>query len=118
MRRQVKFWQWLGRLAPIAGLLAVCLALYFDPDHWTDIIIIAIAISFGSIAFAWWWWVIYAVKHLTEMLAKSREDFGTILTEIVDLKKEISKSRRNKIVQDSDNIISFEKELNYRKDED
>jgi hypothetical protein len=52
------------------------------------------------------------------MLAKSREDFGTILTEIVDLKKEISKGRRNKIVQDSDNIIPFEKELNYRKDED
>ena len=93
MRRQVKFWQWLGRLAPIAGLLAVCLALYFDPDHWTDIIIIAIAISFGSIAFAWWWWVIYAVKHLAEMLAKSREDFGTILTEIVDLKKELMDSR-------------------------
>ena len=85
MRRQVKFWQWLGRLAPIAGLLAVCLALYFDPDHWTDIIIIAIAISFGSIAFAWWWWVIFAVKNLTDMLKQSQEDFITVIKEIGDL---------------------------------
>ena len=94
MRRQVKFWQWLGRLAPIAGLLAVCLALYFDPDHWTDIIIIAIAISFGSIAFAWWWWVIFAVKNLTDMLKQSQEDFITVIKEIGDLKNEISKGRR------------------------
>ena len=118
MRYQVKFWQWLGRLAPLTGLLAIALTLYFNPANWTDYIIIIIAVSFGTIAFAWWWWVIFAVKHLTEMLSKSRDDFMTIITEIGDLKREINKGRRNKIVRDSDNIIPLEKELNYSQDDE
>ena len=96
MRRQVKFWQWLGRLAPIAGLLAVCLALYFDPDHWTDIIIIAIAISFGSIAFAWWWWVIYAVKDIFTMLNRANKKFEEVLFEIKKIKIETNKLKKRK----------------------
>ena len=118
IKKSVGIWVWLGRVAPLTALMILCIVLAFDFTSWVSYLVSAIALLFAITAFTWWWWVIYAVKHLTEMLAKSREDFGTILTEIVDLKKEISKSRRNKIVQDSDNIIPFEKELNYRKDED
>ena len=94
MLRHIKFWQWLGRLAPMVALLGLCLTLWLGPDTWSDIVIIAIAVIFGLIAFAWWWWVIFAVKNLTDMLRQNQEDFIKVVKEIGDLKTELSKGRR------------------------
>tara|TARA_B100000212_G_scaffold75301_2_gene53268 strand:- start:304 stop:642 length:339 start_codon:yes stop_codon:yes gene_type:complete len=94
MLGHIQFWQWLGRLAPMVALLGLCLTLWLGPDTWSDVVIIAIAVSFGIIAFAWWWWVIFAVKNLTDMLKQSQEDFLKVIKDIGELKHEISKGRR------------------------
>lgn len=116
MLGHIKFWHWLGRIAPMVALLALCLSIWLDPEHWTEYVIIAIAVAFGSIAFAWWWWVVFAVKNLTEMLSKSRDDFEKVVIEIGSLKEELQKGRRARIIE-RDNVIPFEKDLNHPKDD-
>jgi|TARA_B100000427_G_C14982886_1_gene366112 hypothetical protein len=98
------------------ALLALCLSIWLDPEHWTEYVIITIAVAFGSIAFAWWWWVVFAVKNLTEMLSKSRDDFEKVVIEIGSLKEELQKGRRARIIE-RDNVIPFEKDLNHPKDD-
>ena len=116
MLGHIKFWHWLGRIAPMMALLALCLSIWLDPEHWTEYVIITIAVAFGSIAFAWWWWVVYAVKNLTEMLSRSKDDFEKVVTEISSLKTELQKGRRARIIE-RDNVIPFEKDLNHPKDD-
>ncbi len=116
MLGHIKFWHWLGRIAPMMALLALCLSIWLDPEHWTEYVIITIAVAFGSIAFAWWWWVVFAVKNLTEMLSKSRDDFEKVVIEIGSLKEELQKGRRARIIE-RDNVIPFEKDLNHPKDD-
>ncbi len=111
MVTSIRFWQWLGRLAPMVTLLGLCLTLWLGPDTWADYLIIAIAVSFGLIAFAWWWWVIIAVKDLTDMLKKNQEDFIKVIEEISILRKDMSKSRKPRVAHNDP-----DKDLNKPKD--
>ena len=111
MVTQIKFWHWLGRLAPMVTLLGLCLSLWLGPDSWTDYLIISIAVSFGIIAFAWWWWVIIAVKDLTDMLKKNQEDFIKVSDDIGKLRTDMSKSRKPRVAHnDPDNDLNKPKD--------
>lgn len=111
MVTSIRFWQWLGRLAPMVTLLGLCLTLWLGPDTWADYLIIAIAVSFGLIAFAWWWWVIIAVKDLTDMLRKNQDDFIKVIEEISILRKDMKQSRKPRVAHHDP-----DKDLNKPKD--
>lgn len=111
MLGQIKFWQWLGRLAPMVSLLVLVLTLFLEPTNWKEYVLIAVASGFGCIAFVWWWWVIYAVKNLTDMLHKSREDFLKVIEDISKLRSDMHSTRKTRIVHNDP-----DKDLNKPKD--
>lgn len=93
LEKQVNLWVWLGRIAPLTSLLAIVLELTLDLTGWLDYLLIATAVSFGTVAFVWWWWVIYAVKDLNKLLDKQTAKFDHIIREIKSVKAELRKQR-------------------------
>ena len=77
--KQVSVWAWIGRVAPLSGLLQIGLVLTTDLSTYKDYIIIAIAVGFGTTAFFWCWWVFYAVKSLVKSLDSNKPKFDSIV---------------------------------------
>ena len=67
----IKTYVWLGRVLPLTALLGLLLSLHFKLDSITEIIQIAVAVIFGSIAFSWWWWVVDAISNQNKFFNES-----------------------------------------------
>ena len=91
IKKQVGLWAWLGRVAPLSALMALCLVLFYDIDTWLETVLLCIAVVFSITAFTWWWWVIYAVRELNQMLDRTTDKFEVVIKEIKELKKDIKK---------------------------
>ena len=87
--RQVTFWSWVGKVAPLTALTILSLVVFFDFDTYTDYFIGFVALSFAVVAFTWWWWVIYAVRDLNKLLERTTEKFEHVIDEIKKLKKDL-----------------------------
>lgn len=96
IKKQVGLWAWLGRVAPLSALMALCLVLFYDIDTWIETVLLCIAVVFSITAFTWWWWVIYAVKDIFTMLNRANKKFEEVLFEIKKIKIETNKLKKRK----------------------
>lgn len=96
IKKQVGLWAWLGRVAPLSALMALCLVLFYDIDTWLETVLLCIAVVFSITAFTWWWWVIYAVKDIFTMLNRANKKFEEVLFEIKKIKIETNKLKKRK----------------------
>ena len=96
LSKQVRFWNWAGKVLPMVALMTLCMVLVFDMTSVKEVVISSIAVVFGAIAFTWWWWVMGAVKALTDLLTSAQTRFGEVLTEIKDLRKDMNDQNKKK----------------------
>ena len=101
LRKSVKYWVWLGRLAPLTALVMLLIATTFEMTTFTSWLVLGVCILFAITAFTWWWWVLDTVKELFNLLKGAHNRFDTIITDIQEIKKEINDSNRKRDKQDS-----------------
>lgn len=84
-----KFWSWTGRVLPLTALLLVILLVTIDAQVTLDYLLIAIATTFGTIAFFWWWWVVDAIRNLNKFFTDSYDRFGDIQGHLREIKQDV-----------------------------
>jgi hypothetical protein len=84
-----RLWSWTGRILPLTALLLVILLVTVDAREWLDYLLIAIATTFGTIAFFWWWWVVDAIRNLNKFFTESYDRFGEIQGHLREIKKDV-----------------------------
>ena len=93
LKKSVKYWVWLGRLAPLTALMLLLIAITFEMSTFTSWLVLGICILFAITAFAWWWWVIFAVKDIFNLLQDANKRFKEVLAELKQIKKDYSKRK-------------------------
>ena len=93
LKKSVKYWVWLGRLAPLTALMLLLIAITSDMSTFTSWLVLGICILFAITAFAWWWWVIFAVKDIFNLLQDANKRFKEVLAELKQIKKDYSKRK-------------------------
>ena len=93
IKKQVKIWYTLGRIAPLGALFLLCVALFFDLNSIMEWILCGVATLFACIAFAWWWWVIHAVKDIFNLLGEANKRFAEVIKELKQIKEDYFKKK-------------------------
>jgi len=88
LKKSLKYWVWLGRLAPLTALMLLMIAISLDMSSFTSWLVLGICILFAITAFAWWWWVIFAVKDIFYLLQDANKRFKQVLVELKQIKKD------------------------------
>ena len=98
IKKQVRIWYTLGRIAPLGALFLLCVAIFFDLNSIMEWILSGVATLFACIAFAWWWWVLDTVRALFSMLEHANNKFKEILDDLTSIKQDINDNtgKRNK----------------------
>ena len=94
LKKSVKYWVWLGRLAPLTALVMLLIATTFEMSTFTSWVVLGICILFAITAFTWWWWVIYAVRDIFRLLNSANKRFAEVLVELKSIKKEYLKKKK------------------------
>ena len=79
LNKQVQWWHWAGKVLPMIALMVLCLVIVFDLTKIRDIVVCAIAVAFGAVAFTWWWWVMGAEIHVVGLIKGDLESSKTKL---------------------------------------
>ena len=74
LKKSVKYWVWLGRLAPLSALVMLLIATTFEMTTFTSWVVLGICILFAITAFTWWWWVMFAVRDIFNLLQDAITD--------------------------------------------
>ena len=98
IKKQVKIWYTLGRIAPLGALFLLCVAIFFDLNSIMESILRGVATLFATIAFACWWCVLDTVRALFSMLEHANNKFKEILDDLTSIKQDINDNtgKRNK----------------------
>jgi len=88
LKKSLKYWVWLGRLAPLTALMLLLISISLDMSSFTSWLVLGICILFAITAFAWWWWVIFAVKDIFNLLQDANKRFKQVLVELKQIKKD------------------------------
>ena len=93
LRKSVKYWVWLGRLAPLTALVMLLIATTFEMTTFTSWVVLGICILFAITAFTWWWWVMFAVKDIFNLLQDANKRFAEVIKELKQIKQDYSKRK-------------------------
>ena len=93
LRKSVKYWVWLGRLAPLTALVMLLIATTFEMTTFTSWVVLGICILFAITAFTLWWWVMFAVKDIFNLLQDANKRFAEVIKELKQIKKDYSKRK-------------------------
>jgi len=86
--KEVKIWDWLGRILPLSVLAAISVAKLMEWNSLLGVIIDFSVIIFFIICFIWWYWAIYKIAVTVRYMRKSQEEFVSVSDEIRKFKQE------------------------------
>lgn len=95
-RREVRLWDWLGRVLPLIALVIVTVAHYSDFHSIRDMIINIGAVIFVSVCFIWWYWALRKIVSSVKYIQRAHEKFIEVAQELRNIKKDINKDDSNR----------------------
>lgn len=90
----LKSFVWIGRVLPLTALLGILIGLHFELDSFVKLMQMAVALTFGAIAFIWWWWVVDAIKNQNKFFNESYDRFSDMHQNLIDIKTDISRVQK------------------------
>ena len=91
---QISIWAWAATVLPIVALAGLFFLEFIGLRSYYHVSLTIGATLAFAISVVWWWWALYTIAKVTDTLGQTSKKLDTVVDEVVDIKKEVSKIKK------------------------